>query len=789
LKIAHENIGFMRNIKNFLAIGVLLSCLVAETVAQTVLAPLPAEAALRMWSFGIRSPIDLSPDGKWVAYTLTNQARRESPTNELHQVYRRTGASRAIDGSVLWLTNVKSGESHQVIEGTSRSWAGSWSPDGRYLAFYSDRDGEAGLWVWEKSTGQVRRVSSAIARPFFEFEVPQWTPDSKKVLIKVLPEGLSLEEAAKLLINTPRQDVPSAIGNNTSTVMVFNSFPKARTKEMSEAPPSSTSVWSRYLADLALIDTTSGSVQRLVRQCKAATYYLSPDGANIAFTDYRGFESLTSQQTIVDIIVLPTSGSESRVLVRNARMSYGRNISWSPNSQSISYVTSGPLAKGDCFLVPLDTGKPRNLTEGIHPSFGDDYRQPLWDASGQTIYCVGERNLWAIPVFAGKPKQVTKGLEKDVREIVAPSGKGRVRLGEGEQSIYVSTRDSKTMQVGFYRVELRTGKNLKLIEENGSYGAPLTFSMDVSDDGQQVIYLAEDVKHSADIWLSDPSFHSPRRVTHTNPSFDGFGMGASQIVQWKGDDGESIEGALLLPAGYEEGKRYPMIVELYSPRNQSGLVNRFGLGFGGIANFQLWASRGYAVFFPNIPLKVGMPMRSISSAVLPGVNKIIDMGIADPDRLAVMGTSYGGYCVLALLVQTTRFKAGVSSAGFGNIIGFYGSMQSAEAAGIGWAEEGQGSMGGTPWDFRQRYIENSPIFYLDGMTTPLLLVHGASDTTVPAFLSEEVFIDLRRLHKEVTYLKYPGGEHGAGSFNYVDSLDYFGRMISFFDDKLKKPHQ
>lgn len=760
----------------------LLTWSIDLAAGQSVLKPLPVENALAMWSFGIRAPIDLSPDGQFVAYTLINQARRETPTNELHQVYRRTGASRDVEGSVLWLTNVKSGESRQLIEGPSRSWGGSWSPDGRYLAFYSDKDGEAGLWVWERNTGNARRVSSAIVRPFFQFELPQWSPDSKKLLVKVLPEGLSLVDAAALLINPATS---SGNGGSKSSVIVFDSKPA--TKDTLSAQTSS-GVWTKYLADLALIDMASGSIRRLVRQYKAGPYFLSPDGAAIAYTEYKGWESLSTQQTTVDISMVVLSDLSPRVLVRNVRMGYGLNISWSPDSKYLAYAESGPVAKGDCFIIPIKTGTPKNLTEDVHTNFSDDYRPPVWDAKAQTIYCIGDRNLWAIPI-EGKPRQLTEKLDKDVVGIVAQSNKGRVISGETEQAIYVSTRDSKTMQVGFYSVGLDAGTYLKLIEESKAYGGPFTFSVDVSDDGQKVVYLAQDAKNNMDMWLADPSFRLPRRITRINPSLDNYEMGDSRLVQWKSDDGESLQGSLLLPAGYNEGQRYPMIVDVYggSLRRSSALVNRFGFGQWGIANFQLLATRGYVVFLPDIPVKIGSPMRSIASSVLPGVNKIIEMGIADPDRIGVMGTSYGGYCVLALLVQTSRFKAAMSSAGSGNLIGKYGALQSTgEASGIGWAEEGQGSMGGSLWEFRQRYIENSPIFYLDKVSTPLLLVHGVTDTTVPAFLADEVFVGLRRLNKEVLYLKYQAGEHGTSSFNSMDSIDYFNRFISFFDERLKK---
>jgi dipeptidyl aminopeptidase/acylaminoacyl peptidase len=101
-------------------------------------------------------------------------------------------------------------------------------------------------------------------------------------------------------------------------------------------------------------------------------------------------------------------------------------------------------------------------------------------------------------------------------------------------------------------------------------------------------------------------------------------------------------------------------------------------------------------------------------------------------------------------------------------------------------EEGQGLMGGPPWQFRERYIENSPIFYLDRVETPLLIVHGSDDRAVPSFLSDEVFVGLRRLGKEVAYAKYEGEGHSPFEWSYANQLDFCKRMIEWFDDHLKK---
>ena len=163
-----------------------------------------------------------------------------------------------------------------------------------------------------------------------------------------------------------------------------------------------------------------------------------------------------------------------------------------------------------------------------------------------------------------------------------------------------------------------------------------------------------------------------------------------------------------------------MVVWVYGGESLSDHVDRFGLGQDGPFNLQLFATRGYVVLLPDMPQRLGTPMLDVAKVVLPGISKVVEMGIADPDRIGVIGHSYGGYCTLTLIVQSRRFNAAVISGGYGDLMGQYGQMSATGAAfGMSIDEHGQGLIGGTPWEFRERYVENSPIFYLDRVGTPL----------------------------------------------------------------------
>jgi len=216
----------------------------------------------------------------------------------------------------------------------------------------------------------------------------------------------------------------------------------------------------------------------------------------------------------------------------------------------------------------------------------------------------------------------------------------------------------------------------------------------------------------------------------------------------------------------------------------STTLNQWG-GVPTVFNTQLLATRGFAVLLPDVPQQLGTPMLDLAKAVFPGVNKVIEMGIADPERLGIMGHSYGGYSTLALIEQSRQFKAAVDFAGLTNLLNSYSKVGS--AGGISSVEEGQGLMGGSAWQYRDRFIENSPFFYFDRVETPLLIIHGGSDETVSVLESHIAFEALRRLGKDVVFAEYKGEGHDPSTWTHANQLDYYTRVINWFDKYLNLP--
>ncbi len=749
--------------------------------AQSSPEPLSPEGALDALEFAQYAPIDLTPSGKWIAYTIVDPRRVVTDPDPRFHSYSRQGTSIFGLGCDVWIADTETGEAHNLTGGQGNSYDPVWSPDGRSLVFYSDRGGKANLWL-RAPDGKLRRLSDRIVRGIGG-QVARWTPDGKQVLFPALPVGMTIEQAADLL-GTGAPPAQPASASRGPTVTVFDSR-----KEAEKATALSTAA---MVSDLVLVDAAKGSSRVLAGGLRPYWYQFSPDGRSVAVSGMKDYKVGKFFQPQFDLVVIDLATGATRVLASDIPQEAGNSTSWSPDGKWLAYVTGGDSEegkKGDAYVVSPSGGSPRLVTPGAHPNLsGHEYREPLWDAAGN-LYLFHDEELWKVSTGPeARPAILAKIAGSKILQILAPGGQsGRFWAADGGKSLTVFAREDATKKIGAYRVDLPSGKVAMLFfDERYIDGYAPSLSFDASADGQKIAFVSEDARHAPDIYVAGPAVADPKRLTHLNPQFDRAPMGAARLVEWRGLDGDVLRGALLLPANYAEGKRYPVIVYPYGGSSRSNTIFQFGLSGTGTENMQVFASRGYAVFLPDSKTHVGSPMRDIADCVLSGVAKLVDLGIADPDRLGIMGHSYGGYSTLSLITQTKIFRAAVSRAGLADLTGAYGDLLSnGTAMNIQWAEGGQGNMGGPLWEFRSRYIENSPWFYLDRVETPLLIIHGSQDTRVPAHNADEVFVGLRRLGKEVVYARYDGEDHSELYWSYSNRLDYLKRVIAWFDEHLR----
>lgn len=771
----------MQVVTSCLVIIVIVASLPVDSKAQAV-HPLTIGDALGTHSFFKFSNVAFSPDGKWLAYTVSDNRQIQTTDTETKAKYGVLGLTMGADVYVL---NVLTGQTINLTSGIAGNWRPSWSPDGHYLAFLSNRDdvGRERLWLWDAGTNSLRKISNIDVRGVgTSFE---WLSGSKNLLVSFVPSTVFREARS---INMPNEENQGKERSNASPSSV-NLYRSERRSTNDQATPIS-DPWNLdyYLNDLAVIGVASGEIRTLVHGRKIAKYVVSPDGSRIAYTSPTRFERPGSQQMLFDLVTIDLATDKEHVVASDIRLNIdGAQFSWAPNGQQLSFRSGGMEERiADCYVVGADGHNKRNITN-LSTNTNSQYTTdpPVWDPQGTNVYFIDAGALWRASLENGEAVEVSRIPHRQITHILSRSS-DLLWTPDGGKSTVVLTHDDSEKQDGFYRVELEVGTSIRLLESGQCYTCVNHKEPVIMDrDGKEVAYFVEDAQHDSDLWIADPDFHSPRRLTHLNPQFDRYVMGAARLVEWRDLDGDLLHGALLLPANYQEGKSYPLIVWAYGGNHKSDFIDKFGFDTGPF-NFQLLATRGYAVLVPDAPQHLGTPMLDLAKTILPGVNKIIEMGIADPDRLGVMGQSYGGYSTLALIVQTKRFRAAVEVDGYGDIIGAYGEMaRDGTSYELDIQEQGQGLMGGTPWQSPDRYIQNSPVFFLERIETPLLIVHGTEDTAVLPFLGDEVFVDLRRLGKEVEYAKYQGEDHDPRYWRYTSQVDFCNRMIEWFDAHIK----
>ncbi len=255
------------------------------------------------------------------------------------------------------------------------------------------------------------------------------------------------------------------------------------------------------------------------------------------------------------------------------------------------------------------------------------------------------------------------------------------------------------------------------------------------------------------------------------------------MVPFKNTDGVALKGLLLKPDNFDPKRKYPMIVYIYERLTQ-GLHAFRNPGPGTSINPTYYVSNGYLIFMPDIVYTTGYPGRSALQCVLPAIQAVVDKGFVDEANIGIQGHSWGGYQIAYMVTQTNRFKAAEAGAAVANMTSAY--------SGIRWGsglprqfqyEHSQSRIGGSLWEYPMRYLENSPLFHVDKVQTPLLLINNDEDDAVPWYQGIEFFLALRRLNKEAYMFSYNGEKHGLRK--RINQKDYTYRLQEFFDHFLK----
>ena len=475
-----------------------------------------------------------------------------------------------------------------------------------------------------------------------------------------------------------------------------------------------------------------------------------------------------------------------------------------------SYVQAGPSGKYLLFLqndhywtVNLATRAFTNITKATPTSFINKesdqtvkqkppFGRAGWTKDDAAVLLYDKYDIWLVAADGSKARRLTGGAAEQVRhrlvrlDSVGGGGRGGGEFGPpaaipwidlGKPG-YLSMFGEWTKKSGYARLEPE-GAVTRLVWLDKNVG-----SLAKSKDADVYGYTVQDFDDSPDIFVGGPDLKDAKQMTTTNPFQNQYAWGRSELVDYKGDQGRMLQGALFYPAGYETGKKYPMIVYMYELLSQ-GVHNYVAPSDRSYYNINVFTSLGYFVFEPDIVFTARQPGVSVVQCVVPGVKKVLQKGMIDPKRVGCVGHSWGGFDAAFLAANTNGvFAAAVAGAPLTDLVSMYGDHHWGPGiAETDHIETGQERMEVPLWEDLPDYVTNSAIFTVHKMTVPLLLEEGDADGTVFWHQSVEMYNIARRAKKNVVFLVYDGEDHGLRQKK--NQVDYQHRILAWFGHYLK----
>ncbi len=481
-----------------------------------------------------------------------------------------------------------------------------------------------------------------------------------------------------------------------------------------------------------------------------------------------------------DVYAIDMRSGERSLALEGNRWAFGL----APDGGHLLYYGDGQfhtyeMAGGRHYTITQEVPASFINTENDRPVVDPPIYPIGWTSDSRAVLLYDNWDIWRVAVHGDRGTNLTvngktDGIRYRRRFVLDPDEEG-IDLSE---PIYLAPYGEWTKKAGLGRINRgRPGVEL-LAWDDAGYG-----SLIKAEDADTYLFTRDTYEDFPNYHVTDTSFRQPRQITDANPQQSEFTWTAgSMLLDYESEHGDRLQAALHLPADYEEGKSYPTIVYIYERMSQT--LNRYTTPSARGFNKSVYTSNGYAVLMPDITYRVDDPGMSAVWCVLPALQAAIETGIVDPERVGLQGHSWGGYQTAFLITQTDAFAAALAGAPLTNMVSMYSSIYwNTGSANQPIFESSQGRFSGGYWDVPEAYTRNSPVYFAENVTTPLLLLHNDEDGAVDWNQGIEYFNTLRRLEKPVVMLQYVGENHGVRKPE--NQKDYTVRMREFFDHYLK----
>ena len=720
-------------------------------------------------------------------------------------------------------------------------WSTQWSPDGRRLAMLSTRGGAIHLWVWDSESRMLRQVSkSRVSVPRVRERPYVWL-DDRQLLYPTLPPG-AFSQGMRSELRMPSVAMkawPKYAAGKESTASVLQSGVPANLEQRQqgrlvvanlqdgserEIAAADTSGWvlapgARAVAytrkvtvyapkaseplpfaasGLATLEVVTTGGERLTFQGEISKDVIeeslrwSSDGDSLALLGYAGARSdppslytLNVTQRTVTRRNLP--GLNAAPIVREQAQ-----LEWMHDGRLIVYAArtsqgekSDVTTRRDWWLLSGED-PPRILTaEMSHTP-----REIVAQEGRRSFVGVAAGDVWRLDPAAGKIENLTADFTPTVTALAWPvqtnSGTDEYAFPSRTYSqVVFSVSDAASSSP--YRLDLAS-RGITAIKKPAASASLVTYNI---ASGSAVFWSSN--RDGLRIWRTRVEDGESTSLVTANEFLRGIAEGEIKPVEYTSLDGKPLKAWLVLPYGYTAGTKYPLLTWVYAG-SVAGEHPSPTLTINSTSplNLHIASGRGYAVLLPSMPLApegvADDPMLRLSNGVLPAIDKVVQTGIVDPKRVYVMGQSFGGFSTYGLITQTSRFAAAVSLAGLSNLISLYSQFDARlryddypheNLFQASLFESAQVRMNAPPWRDLNRYIRNSPIFFVDRVETPLMIIQGDLDY-VAMQQGEEFFFSLYRQGKRASLVRYWGEGHVLS--NAANIRDMWQRVFAWFEE-------
>jgi dipeptidyl aminopeptidase/acylaminoacyl peptidase len=686
------------------------------------------EDMLAIRSFAGGQPIAVAATGRWIAYVLTDQndewnVQEPRPTGYVH---------------VQSLTAGRATEPRALTTGAVHSSFPAWSPDGRRLAFVREDQGKSRAVVWDSERDQVTMIGEVFTGR--AYLAPQWDPSGKSLIFAV-----------------PQLEAPA---------------PAYRVRSVKSGDariPGDQFFTDERKATLVAADIAGGPSRPLtLAPVVLRSFRVSPSGKQLLYVAPvpETLGVIGKEQN--DAFLLPIDLSKGARPTAARKLTERGRFSWSPDGKLLLFSKGNRLMS-----LPTDGGEPKPWRESFTLAAGE----PVWSPDGLRFAAlVADPTVTDPELEPVKPGMYTTaqpfndvyvvasdGVWKNVTSSIDDQVLDPVWSGDGG-ALFFRAVDNSSYDETVYRYTPADQKLEPVVRGQESYGR-----FAATPNG--VVSAIESATRPGDLWLIGAGQRT--RLTDLNPQLARFTFSKPELFYYYNADGERLGALLYKPAGLDDTEKVPVITWVYEKMTPA--IHRFD------ARHQMVISHGYAMLMPNVKVKVGQTADSFEKCVVPAVNAVRAMGFTN-GRFGLWGHSFGAYATSNLITRTDIFAAAVSGATPPELFRNWASGRDRDSRNI---ETGQARMGGSPFEFPERYLSQSAFFHLDKVNTPVLILHGEKDLTILFGEGEMMFYALRQLGKTAEFVSYANGDHSLSRHSRADALDVNRRILEWFDRYLK----